>query len=250
MRWSYLQHLGSQWPVIRAMGLAVLSGAKSHSTQDPETPGPWFEATLPPRSEKLLQDIVRWSGGDPSVYRGITPAYLFPQWSFPLVTEAMRTLPYPLTRILNAGCLLRFHAALPANQPLRCRTRLLQIEPTPKGKRFTVEIETGTTETPQALYAALQTFLPHPKTAQDKDKHHKENTEKNIEKKESLRVPLDAREIHFLDLKADAGTNFALLTGDINPIHWLPLYAKIAGFSRCILHGFGTLALTDRKSVV
>ncbi len=244
MKWSYLRHLGSQWPVIRAMGAAAMSRSKGKDAQEPDTPGPWFEATLPPRDPRLLQDIVAWSGGDPAVYRGITPAYLFPQWSFPQVTQAMQTLPYPLTRILNAGCLLRMNAPLPADQPLRCRTRLSQIEQTAKGKLFTVEIETGTAEHPQALYAALHTFLPAPK-ADKRDKHKTpEKSEPEAEKKEQPRVPLDAREIQFLDIKADAGTNFALLTGDVNPIHWLPLYAKMAGFSRCILHGFGTLALT------
>jgi acyl dehydratase len=33
------------------------------------------------------------------------------------------------------------------------------------------------------------------------------------------------------------------LTGDFNPIHWVPAYAKMAGFKTTILHGFATLAL-------
>ncbi|MCB9690921.1 MAG: hypothetical protein H6736_03820 [Alphaproteobacteria bacterium] len=40
----------------------------------------------------------------------------------------------------------------------------------------------------------------------------------------------------------DAGTDFAVLTGDVNPIHWIPAAARAAGFRSCILHGFSTMA--------
>jgi acyl dehydratase len=33
-----------------------------------------------------------------------------------------------------------------------------------------------------------------------------------------------------------------VLTGDFNPVHWVPPYAKMAGFKSTILHGFSTLA--------
>ena len=39
-----------------------------------------------------------------------------------------------------------------------------------------------------------------------------------------------------------AWLDFAKLTGDFNPIHWIPAYAKVSGFKNTILHGFGTMA--------
>jgi acyl dehydratase len=57
-------------------------------------------------------------------------------------------------------------------------------------------------------------------------------------------VPEDAREIGRVHLAHDAGLSFAKLTGDINPIHWVPAYARASGFPDVILHGFGTLART------
>lgn len=240
MKLSYFRHLGSQWPVIRSLGQAAFSGSKARKgAEDPAIPGPWHEATLPPRSKQLCEDVVAWSGGDPSWYREQVPAYLFPQWSFPLITEAMKALPYPLTRILNAGCLLRVEAPLPAGQTIHCRARLSGIEETPKGKRFTVQVETGTQDVPRALYAELHTYLPYPKKKKSEDAPKEETP-----KKEQPRVPTDAKELRFLDIKGDAGREFALLTGDINPIHWSSLYAKMSGFKRCILHGFGSFALT------
>ena len=41
-----------------------------------------------------------------------------------------------------------------------------------------------------------------------------------------------------------AGLDFALLTGDFNPIHWISPYAKMAGFKNTILHGFASMALS------
>ena len=55
-------------------------------------------------------------------------------------------------------------------------------------------------------------------------------------------VSVDARPIGDWKIPANAGLSFACLTGDFNPIHWLAPYAKVAGFGRTILHGFGTLA--------
>jgi acyl dehydratase len=63
-------------------------------------------------------------------------------------------------------------------------------------------------------------------------------------KKEQPRVPSDAREIAFFDVRATAGLDFAKLTGDFNPIHWIPAAAKASGFPNVILHGFGTMART------
>ena len=50
------------------------------------------------------------------------------------------------------------------------------------------------------------------------------------------------REISFQKIRANAGLDFAKLTGDINPIHWIPAYARMSGFKNTILHGFSTMA--------
>ena len=62
-------------------------------------------------------------------------------------------------------------------------------------------------------------------------------------------MPADSRELARIKLAANAGLEFAKLTGDFNPIHWLAPYAKSAGFRGCILHGFGTFALASSALV-
>jgi acyl dehydratase len=55
-------------------------------------------------------------------------------------------------------------------------------------------------------------------------------------------VPLDAEELARWKIPSDAGLAFALLTGDFNPVHWIPPYARAFGFRNTILHGFGSMA--------
>jgi acyl dehydratase len=56
------------------------------------------------------------------------------------------------------------------------------------------------------------------------------------------RVAANARELSRFRLSSSAGLGFALLTGDLNPVHWLRPYARALGFDGTILHGFATLA--------
>ena len=55
-------------------------------------------------------------------------------------------------------------------------------------------------------------------------------------------VPADAREVSRFYFGPRAGLTFALLTGDFNPVHWAPAYARAAGFATPILHGFAMMA--------
>jgi acyl dehydratase len=70
----------------------------------------------------------------------------------------------------------------------------------------------------------------------------KKNGKSNGKAKDKARVPVDAREIAFFKLGPNAGLDFAKLTGDFNPVHWVPRWAKAFGFRNVILHGFGTMA--------
>src|SRR5206468_11960798 len=101
------------------------------------------------------------------------------------------------------------------------------------GRRAVLDqkIVTGTKSNPEAVVAHLFVFIPI--TKYDK---------KSGKKTEKARVPVNARELAFWRLSADAGLDFAKLTGDFNPVHWVPAWARAFGFKSTILHGFGTLA--------
>jgi hypothetical protein len=225
------RHLLAQGPVIAALARAAALAALPRRSGAPAVaPGPWLEAELPPRPPGLVRDFIRHVGGDPSWYRGRLPPSLFPQWTFPLAARTLEGLPYPLGRALNAGCRLELHAALPDDEPLLVRARLESIDDDGRRALLTQRVVTGTRRVPDSLIADLRVYVPLA-TAKDKGARRAPPT-----------VPAGVRELAFFRLDAGAGRDFAKLTGDVNPIHWLPAYARASGFPRCILHGFSTLA--------
>lgn len=222
-----LRHLVTQAPVLAALGRVAFAAARPKAGVAPSVPGPWIEEELPPRPADLVTAYLRHLGADPAWYRGTVPAHLFPQWGFPLAARGLVGLPYPLARVVNAGCRLRVNAPLPSGKPLLVRARLESVDDDGRRAILTTRIVTGTREVPDAIDAELRALVP---------------LKKSDGPRARPTVPLDGRELAFLRLRADAGLDFALLTGDFNPIHWVPAYARAAGFRACILHGFGTLA--------
>lgn len=238
------KHILSQGPVIRAIGKTALAtmwpskvGASSPSMA---LPGREFTAILPPRPADLVKDYIRHVGGDPAAYRDTLPPHLFPQWGFPLAARTLEGIPYPMAKVINGGCRLEIHAPLPASEPLHVSARLESIDD--DGRRAILEqrLVTGTATTPRAVVATLYAFVPLKGDKTETPKTPK--TPKTKDEKPRPRVPQPARELAFWKLRANAGLEFAFLTGDFNPVHWVPAYARAMGFRQAILHGFATLA--------
>jgi hypothetical protein len=226
---SHVRHQGA---VLASLGEAFVSGLwNSLARSDrslPRAPGPEIRATIPPLAEDLVRDFVENLGGDSASWRGVVPPHLFPQWSFPLVVRTLRDFPYPFWRALNAGSRMTVHAPLPLGRPLEVTARLERIEEDQRRVVLETRVTTGTQEVPKALVADFFAFIPLGSGGGAK--------------KEPETVPASALELERWNLSDNAGLEFALLTGDFNPIHWLPLYARAAGFPNVILHGFGTMA--------
>lgn len=228
------RHILRQGRVLGALGrtaFAALAQRRGAGAVPPRVPGPEVRATVPPLPPDLIDDYVRHVGGDPRAWRGLVPPHLFPQWAFPLAARTLDGLPYPLLRVVNGGCRMHVRAPLPAGEPLEVRAHLHAVDD--DGRRVILEqrVITGTRSAPDALCADFQAIVPlsgAPGAPR--------------EKKPRPIVPAEAREIARFRLAADAGLSFAKLTGDFNPIHWVPAYARASGFPRPILHGFATFA--------
>jgi hypothetical protein len=94
-------------------------------------------------------------------------------------------------------------------------------------------VDTGTRSVPDAITTEMRVYIP---LAQGPKKGGGGGG------KSGPTVPAEANEVAALFIDARAGFEFALLTGDFNPIHWVRPYARSVGFRSTILHGFGTLA--------
>jgi acyl dehydratase len=196
-----------------------------------ELPGPELRAELPARPAALVDDYVRFVGGEPAAYRGAVPPHLFPQWAFPLAARTLHDVPYPLIRVMNGGCRLEVNATLPAGEPLQVAARLESIDDDGRRAVLHQRVVTGTASAPDAVVAHLYAVVPLARRAEG---------DRGGEPKPP--VPADAQEIDRWQLGRDAGLAYAVLTGDFNPVHWVRPYARAFGFAGAILHGFATMA--------
>lgn len=199
----------------------------------PNVPGHEHHLVLPPRSPDLIRSFVRHVGGDVGSYKKIVPAHLFPQWGFALAPRALDGVPYPLAKALNGGCRVVIHEDLPANEPLHVTARLESIDDDGRRAVMQTRIVTGTAKRADMMVADLFAIVPLAR---------KQNGEADKKKKERPRVPETSREMARFRLGPKAGLDFAKLTGDFNPIHWIPAAARASGFRNVILHGFGTMS--------
>lgn len=228
---SFHRHLLAQRRGLAALARFVLRGpGKGPAT----VPGPVVERIVPAPSRALVRDFVRFAGGDPAQHGSALPPHLFSQWSLPVLLEAARELPYPPVKVINAGFRLQVLAPLEVGSALHVRGQLVRAEETDKRAEVTIVVETRTPEDSVALRAELDVIVPLPRSKS-------EATSKPRPERE--RIPEDARLLARRRLRHDAGLEFAELTGDVNPIHWLPAYARAVRFPNVILHGFGTAAI-------
>lgn len=230
------KHVLQQGPVIATLASVALSGLRQQlgrgpAPSMPAVPGPEISATITPRPPPLLRAYIKHVGGDPSAYRGQVPAHFFPQWGFPMASRTLAGLPYPMFKVLNGGCRLEINGPLPAKEALHARARLEDIDD--NGRRAVIHqrVATSTGAHPDAVVGHLYAVVPlGGKGDGPKGK-----------RKERPRVPQDAEELQRWRLRPDAGLDFAKLTGDFNPVHWIPSYARAFGFRNTILHGFSTM---------
>ena len=216
--------------VLRQRFQAPATGTK------PETPGPELTETVAPRGPALVRDYIRWCQGDAGAWKGTLPPHFFPQWGFPLLTRTLSGVPYPLAKVLNGGCRLEIAGPIPAGEPLQLSARLEDVDDNGRRAVLHQRLVTGTASAPACLVSHLYAIVPLPARDGGADKAHaKSKTQRPL-------IPADAREIGQMKLAPSAGFEFACLTGDFNPVHWIAPYGKAAGFGGTILHGFATMA--------
>jgi acyl dehydratase len=231
MRLDTARHLLSQRVGLQALGETAFRGLLSQVRRPkmPSVPGPELRAMRPSPSRELVDAYVRSVGGDPAAYQDSLPPHLFPQWAFLLMSRTLAGLPYPMLKVVNAGCRLEMRRPLPQHETLEVTAQLERIDADERKAMLTQKIVTGTQSTPEAIIAHLSVFVPLGGKRKSGDQPRQ-------------RIPADARELESWDLPITAGLEYATLTGDFNPIHWVRPYARAMGFKNPILHGFASMA--------
>ncbi|MEW5734036.1 MAG: MaoC/PaaZ C-terminal domain-containing protein [Thermodesulfobacteriota bacterium] len=225
-----LLNIRHQGPVIAALVRTGLGAGKIARGGAQEGARPEVSAVLDPRPAGLVSQYIRFTGGDPSWYRGTVPPHMFPQWAFPLLGQVLAGQPYDMKKVLNGGAEIVINAPIPVGEKLTVKARLADVTETETAVLLRQEVTTGTQKDPEALVCAVMAVVP------------KKGSGKG--KKSRPLVPEDFRELGRISFPAGTGFSFALLTGDFNPIHWIPAAARMSGFKNAIGHGFCTMART------
>jgi hypothetical protein len=216
-----LHHLPKQGRTLGAFAMALSPFAKAADS------APTQNLKL---SNSLVNDFILWSGGTPSDWGNQVPPTLFPYWTMPALVTCIRGRGLRLSKLLNGGCTIQQFMPIPADEQLCLETWFKGIENGSSYDLISIGSRTKSTDGQLLLETEVRFILPK-RVSKDKNR-----SSKHVER------PMDIARIATLEARANDGFTFACLTGDFNPIHWVPSIAKLSGFAGCIQHGFGTLA--------
>jgi acyl dehydratase len=223
-----------QLPVIAQLGrtaLAALAQRVAPATGAPALPGALTERVIDPPPNDLVRAYIKAVGGELRTYRGKVPAHLFSQWGLPMAAAGLSGVPYPIMKIVNGGCRMEVREHLPAGEPLEVTAQLVDIDD--DGRRAVLHqvITTGRVGEPPGVVAHLYPIVVYGKRKE------------GAPRKERPVVPTDGvTELDVFEFVPSDALDFAKLTGDFNPIHWIEAYAKMSGFESTILHGFASMS--------
>jgi len=228
-------HTFRQGPMLATLARVAYSSITQQFFESkgsiPDIPGQEYSAVVSPRSPSLIRDYMDHVGCNPNNYRGILPPHFFPQWGVPLLAQTIHSLPYDVSKILNGGAKFMVNKQLPATEPLKLRARLIDLDDNGRRVIFNQQLITETDTAPEALISEIKAILPL-----------KSDKQKTGPKKEKPRIHESAQEIGQFYLSTEDGLNFARLTGDFNPVHWIEFYAQLSGFPGTFIHGFSSMA--------
>jgi hypothetical protein len=215
-----------QATMLRAMGRIVMQSVLPfrRPRENPPTIAP-AHMTLKAPSDRLVDHYLDWSGAPASRYRNELPPHLFAHWGLAAVSRILEQTRYPMAGALNQGCSVTVNGAIPRGAELQVEARLQSIEESDGRARVAVEIASGTAEQPEAVLAVFHIVFI---------------TGKRGGKKDEARAEPQWETVGQWRAADDDGLQFALLTGDFNPIHWIGIAGKLSPFKRKVLHGFGS----------
>lgn len=233
------RYIAHQGPVLATLANTAIGMVKQQlhgvSSAPLQAPGPVFTGRPKPLPSDLIDTYIQSVGGERGWYKGNVPAHLLPQWGFPLSSKTLENAPYPMATVLNGGFRLEINGDLPRGERLVASAQLTNIEEKESLVVMDQRLTTGTESNPEAVVSYFYPVVPR----KSKDKSRKKGP-----KKRKAFVPEHAREIARLKISKSDALDFAKLTGDFNPVHWIDGYAKSMGFKGVFLHGFAQAAWT------
>lgn len=227
--WTFVRHQAPN--IVGMFGAGLRSALPRLGGGQVDTPSAPVTRRMGPFPPALIEAYADWAGAPPDRYDGVLPPHFFSYWGLGLVSELTGRAPYNLLSAVNQGCRIETRQLLPADDVLQVRGRLMDVSDDGRRVRIASQLAAGTRRAPQAqdieVVAAVPRRHPGPRRA------------------DKSRAPAPAFDtVGHWSAEASDGLNFALLTGDFNPLHTLTPVGRRTRYRGCILHGFGILART------
>ncbi|HSX65917.1 MaoC/PaaZ C-terminal domain-containing protein [Nocardioides sp.] len=186
---------------------------------------PAIDRVVSAPAPSLVDSYVAWCGAT-GRYDKTLPPHMMSQWGIPLVTELLLQTAYPLATVINQGVTMSVHGDLPRGEQLHLRAAMHSVDEDQGRTRVSVSLTTGTAQAPDLVEVILHMVFI------------KSGSPKRKGGQESREEPIWHTAGQWQAGSRD-GLEFAILTGDFNPIHWIGLAGKFSAFKQKVLHGFG-----------
>ena len=186
---------------------------------------------VPALDDELVSAYAEWSGAG-ARYAEHIPPHMFCQWGMPLALSVVEQSRYDVTGIINQGLSMRVHGHLPRGQDLTAQADLISMEERSGRANLAVRVTTGTASRPNLVETVLHTmFMLAPVGG-------RQGMNRNFRPAPGASWETAG---HW-QAGPDDGLNFALLTGDFNPIHWVESAGRKSPFGTTVLQGMGAFA--------
>lgn len=217
---------------IRSMGAAAVRSSNPITRPKQLPPLPvHLDQTLKPMSNSLIDSYVHWSGAAAGRYAKQIPAHFCSHFAMPLLANLGSLAPYNLLAVLNQGLRMEIHQPLQRNAALHLSGSLMDVSQEPDRIRIHTQVRVLNAQRELAMVIDSYSTVPQGKSKS------KKAAGTSADEESFITVGQWTAQFH-------DGLNFAMLTGDFNPIHTLPAIGRRSRFKTLILHGFGQLART------
>lgn len=226
---------------VWASGVAVQLGLRSERDRMLR---PRITGDVPVPSEAEVLHFIRTTGGNPEDYRLpggtlLAPHSWFAAWGWAELARAILAarLPLNLSQVVHAFASTRIRRLTPIDEPMRFVATVETVVRT--GPRVRIDQSLVTTTLRGELLAEQEVSLLLPGRRPWVDKARRQEN-----------VPQDCKALATFDLPSSQGWDFANLSGDFNPVHWMSPFAWMHGLEGTVAHGFDLFARMGHAAVV
>ncbi|AZQ61631.1 hypothetical protein EI427_05110 [Flammeovirga pectinis] len=221
--------LWQQRPMIYVVGRTFVQTILPFLKKKGSTEVPPQETFVKPPTQSLVKAYSKWTGAEKGRYKSLPP-HMFCQYALSFGLDLLNKLPYPLAKIINQGVEIKVFGDVTAKK-IYLKTEFVEITEENGRARVHQRMEIGNSKEDICIEVHLLTAFIIGKRVRNGKKEHQVDA-----------TPLERIATWSVDKKD--GLRFGILSGDLNPLHWVNFIAKATPFKGTILHGFGMYTKT------